>query len=126
MRKMTKPITRSIAAETTVTLDYPASQRGWRAAAACRGADTAIFFQSGAHSVEAMRLCASCTVTEECAGYAATTPLTVGMWAGEYHSADNLRWNELTAADADMLEERMNAGERFADVLESINEGDQQ
>jgi len=126
MHKMSKQIKRSIPADTTSTLDYPSEQRGWRAAAACRGTDTAVFFQSGAPSVEAKRLCALCTVVSECADYAATTPLTVGWWAGEYRSADKLRWNELTAADADMLEERMSAGERFADVLESINEGDSQ
>lgn len=111
---------RRVAAETTAMLDYPSSQRSWREAAACKGADTSLFFQSGITPLAAVALCDSCTVSDECADYAASTELTVGFWAGEYHSAKDLRWNVVDEHDADALEDLMDAGATFASALSTI------
>ena len=51
--------------------------------AACRGADTAVFFPvSDTYADEAKAICATCPVAEQCLEYAVATHQTDGVWGG--------------------------------------------
>ncbi len=60
----------------------------WRAEAACSADDPELFFPIGTtgpaveQSENAKRVCATCTVTEECLEYALTTNQDAGVWGG--------------------------------------------
>jgi WhiB family redox-sensing transcriptional regulator len=55
----------------------------WFDDAACRSADTDVFFPSSdAQATEAKRICATCPVREECLEYALTTRPADGVWGG--------------------------------------------
>lgn len=69
----------------------PLADTRWMAAAACRGADTALFFPSpgtgqGARSAvavaDAKAICAGCPVAGECLDYAIATDQRFGVWGG--------------------------------------------
>ena len=64
---------------------------GWRRDAACRGADTALFFaphyferrrDKNSREAEAKLLCARCTVREDCLAFALSTAEQHGVWGG--------------------------------------------
>lgn len=63
----------------------PAQPEEWKAEAACREADTAVFFQDdrrgSAYYRHARALCRSCPVFEECLAYALGDPSLIGYWA---------------------------------------------
>jgi WhiB family transcriptional regulator, redox-sensing transcriptional regulator len=55
----------------------------WQEDAACRGADTSIFFPvSEADAGEAKAICAVCPVAEACLEYAIATRQPDGVWGG--------------------------------------------
>ena len=60
----------------------------WRDLAACKGADTDLFFPAGetgpaAEQIAmAKRICAGCDVRDECLGYAIETNQVSGVWGG--------------------------------------------
>jgi WhiB family redox-sensing transcriptional regulator len=55
----------------------------WFDEAACRDADTTLFFPtSDAHAAEAKAICAACPVREECLEYALETRPADGVWGG--------------------------------------------
>ena len=55
----------------------------WFDDAACRDADTAVFFPtSDAHADEAKAICAACPVREECLEFALETRQAEGVWGG--------------------------------------------
>jgi WhiB family redox-sensing transcriptional regulator len=54
----------------------------WQQHAACRGAGTETFFPTiGATAAPARAICASCSVSADCAAYARQTG-SVGVWGG--------------------------------------------
>lgn len=56
---------------------------GWRDAAACRDADTAIFFRErGENATAAKAVCAGCPVREACLEYALVAFERFGVWGG--------------------------------------------
>jgi WhiB family transcriptional regulator, redox-sensing transcriptional regulator len=54
---------------------------GWFGDAACRRAPTSLFFEASTASA-AIAFCRSCPVAGECAEYAITAKLDVGVWGG--------------------------------------------
>jgi WhiB family transcriptional regulator, redox-sensing transcriptional regulator len=55
----------------------------WQEDAACRGADTSVFFPaSEADAGEAKAICATCPVAEACLEYALATRQPDGVWGG--------------------------------------------
>lgn len=55
----------------------------WRDHANCIGLDADLFFpERGKNTNEAKRVCAACTVRNECAEYALNFPETFGIWGG--------------------------------------------
>jgi WhiB family redox-sensing transcriptional regulator len=55
----------------------------WFDDAACRDANTAVFFpRSDAHTDEAKAICATCPVREECLEFALETRQPEGVWGG--------------------------------------------
>ena len=64
----------------------PFNRNNWRAEAACAGMDSSIFFVSrGTPPTEALKICGTCPVTEECAEFAASYDKPVissGVWGG--------------------------------------------
>ena len=61
----------------------------WKERAACRGADTDLFFPAGrggtkVRSEPALRICARCVVKDECLAYATSGMgmVAVGIWGG--------------------------------------------
>lgn len=55
----------------------------WRARAACRGADTNLFFpERGESTAAAKAVCAGCPVASECLDYALDTLEHHGIWGG--------------------------------------------
>lgn len=55
----------------------------WRDEAACWGADPDLFFPEPHQSAEPAReICAECTVTAECLGYALRSHIGFGVWGG--------------------------------------------
>ncbi|MFN2607698.1 MAG: WhiB family transcriptional regulator [Acidimicrobiales bacterium] len=55
----------------------------WRAAAACRTADTSLFFpESDDEAGPAKAICASCPVREDCLGFALANRQEQGVWGG--------------------------------------------
>jgi WhiB family redox-sensing transcriptional regulator len=55
----------------------------WMAQGKCREMDPAFFFPSDGLGVqEAQRICAQCTVTEECLQYALDNRIDHGVWGG--------------------------------------------
>ena len=66
---------------TAVLLSQP-----WRARAACKGADTDLFFPpegAGRNAAKAARaICAGCPVTAECLRHAVSFPERHGVWGG--------------------------------------------
>lgn len=55
----------------------------WFDAARCRGMDPALFFPDrGENPMEALKVCAECTVTEECLAYARAEKIKDGIWGG--------------------------------------------
>ena len=61
----------------------PALETDFFADAACRGADTAVFFPvSDSFSEAAKAICAGCPVAEQCLEYAIETHQPDGVWGG--------------------------------------------
>jgi WhiB family redox-sensing transcriptional regulator len=59
----------------------------WRHQAACRGADTDLFFpESEAGAGPALAICAACPVRDECLEFALTTNQPDGVWGGATES----------------------------------------
>jgi len=57
--------------------------RAWRSAAACRDADTAIFFPAtDADAGPARAVCAGCPVQQACLDFALSTRQNHGVWGG--------------------------------------------
>ena len=65
--------------------------KGWQLHAACRGADSTLFFapnyfekreEKQAREVQAKRICAACPVREPCLEYALRTRDPHGIWGG--------------------------------------------
>ena len=54
---------------------------GWFVAAACAGTSPELFFEASTASA-AIAFCRSCPVAGECAEYAITAKLDVGVWGG--------------------------------------------
>lgn len=57
----------------------------WRALAACRGLDPALFYPvetSDEAAEPAKRVCADCPVREDCLGYALSIRESEGIWGG--------------------------------------------
>jgi WhiB family redox-sensing transcriptional regulator len=55
----------------------------WVREGACRGVDTRLFFpNAGTRPLEALAICASCSVRVECAEYAMDTHQHWGVWGG--------------------------------------------
>jgi WhiB family redox-sensing transcriptional regulator len=68
--------------ESPFTVGPPVSMP-WTARAACRGANTAVFFATDEFSLAAARrLCRRCPVRRECAAYALARPDVTGVWGG--------------------------------------------
>ena len=62
----------------------------WRNNAACKEADTDLFFGTFEESslnerLEIASICANCTVSNECRAYATSIKNINGFWAGEYY-----------------------------------------
>ena len=56
----------------------------WVASAACRGADTAVFFtEQGEATAPAKAICATCPVADECLDYALRNGERHGVWGGK-------------------------------------------
>ena len=59
------------------------ADQSWRRQAACRGVDTALFFnERGENAGEAKAVCAGCPVVEQCREYALTAYVNQGVWGG--------------------------------------------
>lgn len=67
----------------TMTDDHPLPDLDtWRDLAACRGADTAIFYPDVGQSADAARrICATCPVAQQCRNEASLTG-ELGVWGG--------------------------------------------
>jgi len=60
----------------------------WRLLAACRGADTGLFFPvRGASNRKAKAMCRKCRVRAECLDYAVETNQPAGVWGGKTERA---------------------------------------
>ena len=58
----------------------------WRTNAACRGADSNLFFPDrgdNAAVAQALAICATCTVRAECLEEALSRPELLGVWGGK-------------------------------------------
>jgi WhiB family redox-sensing transcriptional regulator len=68
--------------------DFDAAPEPWQAWAACRGADTNLFFPQGETGeaeeqiAQAKAICARCPVRLACLDYAITTRQEYGVWGG--------------------------------------------
>lgn len=65
---------------------------GWRDDAACRTADTALFFPPRGATDQwqtALAICATCSVQQRCLDYAMAHGIRIGVWGG--HSAESRR-----------------------------------
>lgn len=68
-------------AYTLPTLIVPMGE--WRARAACRGMNTAMFYpERGESTAEARAVCASCPVQQDCLDWALANNDTHGVWGG--------------------------------------------
>lgn len=56
--------------------------RDWMADAACRDADPDLFFIEDRHYNEALAICATCPVIEDCLRYAIVGGIGYGVWGG--------------------------------------------
>lgn len=64
-------------------LTNPRTDTDWRLEAACRDADTAVFFpDSDDEAGPALAICATCPVREECLEFALLTRQEDGVWGG--------------------------------------------
>jgi WhiB family redox-sensing transcriptional regulator len=64
-------------------LDAIPVRADWQDDAACRGADTSVFFPTSEEdSEEAKGICAQCPVAEACLEYAISTRQPDGVWGG--------------------------------------------
>lgn len=55
----------------------------WKAQAACRGMDTALFFpKQGEPNTEALKVCKTCPVAEPCLAFALKNFERFGVWGG--------------------------------------------
>lgn len=81
----------------------------WRESAACRHADTELFFpvsrsgRSAAEARQAKAICARCPVRQPCLSYALATHQAYGIWGGyddEERRVLHRQQREPTAADA--------------------------
>ena len=58
-------------------------EHGWRENANCLDADPEIFFPiAGGNGLDAKKVCARCTVLDECLQYALQYQLEEGVWGG--------------------------------------------
>jgi WhiB family redox-sensing transcriptional regulator len=58
-------------------------QHDWRLKAECLDADPEVFFpEAGNNGLAAKKICARCSVSEECLDYAMTHWITEGVWGG--------------------------------------------
>lgn len=72
---------------------------GWRSAAACRGADLALFFPEDPRDIASIQaICAGCPVTAECRRFADANGITDGIWAGVERSGRQRRRRRREAA----------------------------
>jgi len=63
--------------------DLARRPEAWKAQAACRGKDPALWFpDQHDHATEAKRICAGCPVQTECLGYALVAAEDFGIWGG--------------------------------------------
>lgn len=61
----------------------PGAKRDWDHRAACRGADTAMWFPDPKEPAEAAKaVCAGCPVRDECLDYALASRQRFGVWGG--------------------------------------------
>jgi WhiB family transcriptional regulator, redox-sensing transcriptional regulator len=59
------------------------TEDSWRTQAACLDADPEIFFPpDGSNGREAIKVCATCPVSEQCLDYAIENSLEFGFWGG--------------------------------------------
>ncbi len=66
-----------------MALVNPRTDTGWRQDAACRGADTDVFFPvTDEEAGPALAICATCPVREECLEFALVTRQEDGVWGG--------------------------------------------
>jgi WhiB family redox-sensing transcriptional regulator len=69
-------------------IDTNGRWQSWRGRAACRDADTNLFFPAGetgeaeAQIVEAKAICATCPVREQCLEFAISSNQRDGIWGG--------------------------------------------
>jgi len=64
--------------------DWLDEERPWAAYAACRGADSALFFAGteGGDTNTAQRICAGCAVKDDCLDWALLSGAPYGVWGG--------------------------------------------
>jgi WhiB family redox-sensing transcriptional regulator len=68
---------------TTRPGSIPPDPTAWRAVAACRGLDSALFFpKRGESPAEAVAVCGGCVVRADCATYALESGQRFGIWGG--------------------------------------------
>lgn len=62
--------------------DLDVSLPGWYAGARCLDADPALFFADGQgdRPTDALRVCGSCAVVDDCRAYAVADPSLCGVW----------------------------------------------
>ncbi len=61
----------------------PGAKRDWARQAACRGADTTMWFPEPRQPADAAKaVCASCPVRDECLAYALASRQRFGVWGG--------------------------------------------
>lgn len=61
----------------------PRTDADWRQQAACRGADTSVFFpEEDESAAPALEICAQCPVREDCLEFALITRQDDGVWGG--------------------------------------------
>lgn len=64
-----------------LTFEFDAME--WKKDAACKGMDIAIFFpKRGEPNSQAIKVCNSCSVTEQCLAYAMDNFEKYGVWGG--------------------------------------------
>jgi len=68
------------------TLDTPIlEERPWAVYSACREADAELFFaKTRANERAALAVCSTCSVVEECLGFALETRERFGVWGGTH------------------------------------------
>jgi len=68
---------------TLPTLADPSAPTTWREHAACQKEGNFIFFASSEKD-QAINICRSCTVQEDCLNFAISNKMKDGVWGGQY------------------------------------------